>query len=595
MNTRILDLLENPNLLQADDLKLLNEQIKATPYVQSLRALALLAASRFDPEDYRNVLSRTAAYTTDKKILFQLVNGRTTALTVAGEAGTPAVSAEQSGSTHGTDEKSQVDDVVADIAANLPAGRPVNAETDNTTAVEDAPGLAEKAEEKTFTKITPAETSAAKPVYVNGELNRILFEGEEDFLQQATPVIDKEASAESGKLVIADANMTAPKVFSEESAPVNKLAAREDEVFEAEEEAVSDAAPETETHEDIQILPEAYGEEPAAADVSFHGIAPFLPEVKITATPKKDETTVPPAPVSNKHEAEMQRLIAEVERKIKEKKAAQIQKTPLEEEAQSSEISFSDTQDFLVKSGTPAPVTPPTVAEEPSQSVSGSDSATMDNVPASSAGETDKSRTIDASNASVRTGWKPMSVSLHTPDALLKTEEQLPKAEFEITQEATEEMKTVEEVPVIQKKPSRIEAKSVDQVTEPVQCVADDDSNVPHFINTWQNWLKIDRKEAAPPVVPVPEEDRKTVIIEKFIETAPRISQLREEGNFVIKEKKSDISHLMTETLANIYVEQKLYARAIHAFHILAEKHPQKADYFKTKVKEVRDLRNNFQ
>src|SRR5690606_18864009 len=75
---------------------------------------------------------------------------------------------------------------------------------------------------------------------------------------------------------------------------------------------------------------------------------------------------------------------------------------------------------------------------------------------------------------------------------------------------------------------------------------------------------------------------------------APRISQLREEGSFVIKEKKSDISHLMTETLANIYVEQKLYARAIHAFHILAEKHPQKAEYFRAKVKEVRDLRNNF-
>ncbi len=595
MNTRILDLLENPNLLQADDLKLLNEQIKATPYVQSFRALALLAASRFDPEDYRNVLSRTAAYTTDKKILFQLVNGRTTALTVAGEAGTPAVSAEQSGSTHGTDEKSQVDDVVADIAANLPAGRPVNAETDNTTAVEDAPGLAEKAEEKIFTKITPAETSAAKPVYVNGELNRILFEGEEDFLQQATPLIDKEASAESGKLVIADANVTAPKVFSEESAPVNELAAREDEVFEAEEEAVSDATPETETHEDVQKSPEAYVEEPAA-DVSFHGIAPFLPEVKITATPKKDETTAPPAPVSNKHEEEMQRLIAEVERKIKEKKTAQIQNTSLEEEeAQSTEISFSDTQDFLVKTETPATETPTPVTEELRKSDSSSDETHLAEVPVSVVDETGQSPEPDADNPSVSTGWKPMIVPLHTPDALLKTEEQLPKVQTEITPEVSEEVKAVEETPDIQKQPSEIGANSLDQDTEPTQSVADDDSNVPQFINTWQNWLKIERKEAAPPVVPVPEEDRKTEIIEKFIETAPRISQLREEGNFVIKEKKSDISHLMTETLANIYVEQKLYARAIHAFHILAEKHPQKADYFKSKVKEVRDLRNNFQ
>ena len=595
MNTRILDLLENPNLLQADDLKLLNEQIKATPYVQSLRALALLAASRFDPEDYRNVLSRTAAYTTDKKILFQLVNGRTTALTVAGEAGTPAVSAEQSGSTHGTDEKSQVDDVVADIAANLPAGRPVNAETDNTTAVEDAPGLAEKAEEKIFTKITPAETSAAKPIYVNGELNRILFEGEEDFLQQATPVIDKEASAESGQLVLADSNLTAPKVFSEETAPVNELAAKETDP------EVSDKQPEdADVHEVIipektSTVEETVVDEPAAADVSFHGIAPFLPEVKITATPKKEEKAVTPVPVSNKHEEEMQRLIAEVERKIKEKKAAQVQEVPKEEEPSNTEISFTDTQDFVVKTETPADVIPTSVTEKPSESTSGSDSASVADIPEPNAEETSQGPETVADTPSVRPGWKPMSIPSHTPDALLKTEEQLPKAEFEITQEATEEMKTVEEVPVIQKQPSGIEAKSVDQVTEPVQCVADDDSNVPQFINTWQNWLKIDRKEAAPPVVPVPDEDRKTEIIEKFIETAPRISQLREEGNFVIKEKKSDISHLMTETLANIYVEQKLYARAIHAFHILADKHPQKADYFKSKVKEVRDLRNNFQ
>jgi hypothetical protein len=92
-----------------------------------------------------------------------------------------------------------------------------------------------------------------------------------------------------------------------------------------------------------------------------------------------------------------------------------------------------------------------------------------------------------------------------------------------------------------------------------------------------------------------PKEDKKTVIIEKFIETAPKISQLKDESSFVIREKKGDISHLMTETLANIYTEQKLYAKAIKAFQILAEKHPHKAEYFAEKVKEVKDLRSKIQ
>src|SRR5690606_11121849 len=191
----------------------------------------------------------------------------------------------------------------------------------------------------------------------------------------------------------------------------------------------------------------------------------------------------------------------------------------------------------------------------------------------------------------VRSGWKPMSVPLQIPDALLKTERKSLNVKPEVSPIKTEqEVETAQEETVAVEPPTEVTKVSADEEAETAQVMADDDSNVPQFINTWQNWLKIDRKETTPEIQPEPEEDRKTVVIEKFIETAPRISQLREEGSFVIKEKKSDISHLMTETLANIYVEQTLYARAIHAFHILAEKHPQKAEYFRAKVKEVRDL-----
>jgi hypothetical protein len=121
-------------------------------------------------------------------------------------------------------------------------------------------------------------------------------------------------------------------------------------------------------------------------------------------------------------------------------------------------------------------------------------------------------------------------------------------------QESKEEEKTVE-IPV--EKP----AKTAKPNTF--------DSNVPGFINTWQSWLKIDRTEEKPKEEKT---DLKTKVIETFIENNPRISQLKEESTFVVKEKGDDISHLMTETLANLYFEQKLYTKAIKAFEILIKK-----------------------
>ena len=121
-----------------------------------------------------------------------------------------------------------------------------------------------------------------------------------------------------------------------------------------------------------------------------------------------------------------------------------------------------------------------------------------------------------------------------------------------------------------------------------------EESNVPDFINTWQSWLKIDRtKEETKEKIEISITEIKNKVIENFIEKEPRISKLKEESDFVIKERNDDISHLMTETLANLYIEQKLYAKAIKAFGILSEKHPDKKSYFNDKIKEVKELRQN--
>ena len=113
-------------------------------------------------------------------------------------------------------------------------------------------------------------------------------------------------------------------------------------------------------------------------------------------------------------------------------------------------------------------------------------------------------------------------------------------------------------------------------------------SNVSVFINTWQNWLKIDRNDFAE----ISQQDKKAAIIDKFIENNPKISPIKDDVDFIVKEKSNDISHLMTETLAQLYVEQKLYTKAIQAYKILQEKHPEKTEEFEERIEEIKKSRN---
>ena len=48
----------------------------------------------------------------------------------------------------------------------------------------------------------------------------------------------------------------------------------------------------------------------------------------------------------------------------------------------------------------------------------------------------------------------------------------------------------------------------------------------------------------------------------------------------------------MTETLANLYLDQKLYSKAQKAFELLIEKNPEKADNFNEKLLKIKELRN---
>lgn len=368
--------------------------------------------------------------------------------------------------------------------------------------------------------------------------------------------------------------------------------------------------PETIINEDKIETPKIAEQIKDDAQLSFHGTESFLPEIKIETSHSEVQTkTESPKSSVNKYEEEMRRLIEEVEKRMKTQKKANTAETLKDEdEASGDEISFAETQDFVIDK------------KEEKENTTDSQQNISENIK------------NDEENKVVNSSWKPMSFENNLPDALLNKKNEADKisekeseivklqddksggekkvSETEINNKTeTEESKTITddesesgEVPVMnvsffgseissllinEENKKTEEEKQQEVIADEPSKKAFADSNVPGFINTWQNWLKIDRTEEILKEKAI----IKTKVIESFIENNPKISQLKDEVNFVVKEKTDDISHLMTETLANLYIEQKLYTKAINAFQILIGKHPHRKDYFEAKIQEIKDNR----
>lgn len=625
MNGRILELAKNPELFQIKDLELLNGEIHKHPYIQSLRALYLLGTHRLNPENYAHELSITAAYTTDKKILYQLINSTEEAKS------SPKVAEEQ--------------ETALEIASTIMVENEVPSEEPKNK----------------FTEIESKEIETPRPVFVNGELNRILFEGEEDFLERELETIDLESTIEAGQIVTQKVDNTIaaneqPRFtevkdaenFSKQTIVKEKIIADQEDVIENpaslsshETEALlpevkldhkdessenAEAHKLTETDDADSFSKETivkdetiFHEESVIEDsstLSFHATADFLPEVKITSTSKKEEIKEVKKPALNKYEVEMQRLIAEVEAKMK---ATKTQKKPTEKEEipASANVNFSETQSFdIVKTEGTKPSSHQT-KEVAEKEFIAEKQLVVEEKSAPQAEETAQ-ELFDKQAEPFQTGkpaWKPMSFSSNIPDALIsENKEEVPAKNEVVTEdlsinkeddkESAEAETQTAERPIFNMSffTKKVSALEKENKTAEIQLVVEEkktaeiveDSNVPQFINTWQSWLKIDRtKEEAKEKIEISITEIKNKVIENFIEKEPRISKLKEESDFVIKERNDDISHLMTETLANLYTEQKLYAKAIKAFGTLSEKHPDKKDHFDTKIKQIKELRQN--
>lgn len=125
--------------------------------------------------------------------------------------------------------------------------------------------------------------------------------------------------------------------------------------------------------------------------------------------------------------------------------------------------------------------------------------------------------------------------------------------------------------------------------------------------HSFQEWLQltaikpIEREEPFMAPVTTPElpdvKKKKMDLIDRFINLNPRMPKATaydssSQENIVSSRVENDTA-LMTETLAQVYLQQKKYDRAIQAYEILILKYPEKSSFFADRIKDVKILKKD--
>ncbi len=90
-------------------------------------------------------------------------------------------------------------------------------------------------------------------------------------------------------------------------------------------------------------------------------------------------------------------------------------------------------------------------------------------------------------------------------------------------------------------------------------------------------------------------------LIEKFNTNCPKIicniEQLKEEEAYedLCKSSVAEKMNIVSETLANVYVEQKSYDKAIKIYKTLMVRYPEKSSIFANLIEELKDIKSSQQ
>ena len=75
----------------------------------------------------------------------------------------------------------------------------------------------------------------------------------------------------------------------------------------------------------------------------------------------------------------------------------------------------------------------------------------------------------------------------------------------------------------------------------------------------------------------------------RYILNNSQFNKGTEKNENLIKKSIEDNDYLTTETLAEMYVEQGHYERAIQAYHILCLKYPKKSSFFADRIEQIKN------
>ena len=643
METRIIDLIKNPETLRVEDLNLLETEIEKFPYMQSLRAIYLLGVHRFYNEHFPKELAKTAAYTTDKRILYNLINKTNENMAAALAASafpfktefttkTPALQEIKVEETpiHAEEEVVENTDLVVETQS-VEISEPVSFVEENTNEEQQAANT----ETPSIPEVSPVE----EPQYnaPSPEINEY---------EQKKLAIDEYIAAEMAKLKSGTATEELSTAEKEENIETTEtISETEKEEIAVEEVKAEEITPvETVEEREVEVEIEA---EPIVEEERFSAEELASPSTFNLKKPKEttidfynrkqtgfvEETSAP------KEDYYSSAKPVEEENKVKEttvdfytkKQAESVEETPTPKEyfysAKTTSESSAENEerettiDFYARKQTESVEETPTQKEDFYSAKTTSESSTeneakettidfyarkqtsfVEETPApkeniysseetiseSSTEKEARETTIDfyaskKANSDVQeeqTSYSPVNIYQKQIDT---EKEDTAEVSKNFVQE--ENISTTEEAANSEKPEPKAEIEP-EKVSEVVKHTSN--SNVTSFISTWKSWLKIDRSEIVTPS----EQDKKAAIIDKFIENNPKISPIKEDVDFIVKEKSNDISHLMTETLAQLYVEQKLYTKAIQAYKILQEKHPERTDEFEERIEEIKKSRN---
>lgn len=116
-------------------------------------------------------------------------------------------------------------------------------------------------------------------------------------------------------------------------------------------------------------------------------------------------------------------------------------------------------------------------------------------------------------------------------------------------------------------------------------------------------WLDLVQDEEKPALEKIKTEEPEKAtgleadLIDKFLESNPRLSSsevLEEEQEDISVQSVTEDDGLITDTLAQIYVKQGYYSKAIFAYEKLSLKFPEKSSYFASQIEKIKKIINKL-